>query len=160
MSIGGEVEKAQASVGRWLKILDPEIDAADISKRVRERLVSRESTSVSLPKDPNPAGLVQRLRWEMIESHASTWDSALRSDCDIVPRDYTIDWRVPILGPIHALVRRLINAEIRRYLMPALEKQSYLNRQFLRTLNELRQENHRLRRRIEELQEERESAGP
>jgi uncharacterized protein YaaN involved in tellurite resistance len=58
---------------------------------------------------------------------------------------------MPILGPLHAVVRRLINAEIRRYLMPALEKQSSLNRQLLRLVAELVQENDRLRRRVDEL---------
>ena len=76
-------------------------------------------------------------------------------DCDIVPRRYVINWRMPILGPIHALVRRLINAEIRRYLLHALEKQSYFNRQILRIVTDLTKENERLRQEIEELRQSR-----
>jgi hypothetical protein len=72
-------------------------------------------------------------------------------DCDVVPRSYAIDWRIPILGPVHAMVRKIINAEVRRYLTPSLEKQSSLNRQMLRILRELAQENVRLRERIQEL---------
>jgi hypothetical protein len=65
-------------------------------------------------------------------------------DCDLVPARYEIDWRVPIIGPIHAAIRRLINAEIRRFLLPSLVKQSHLNRVVLRLLQELEQENVRL----------------
>jgi hypothetical protein len=72
-------------------------------------------------------------------------------DGDIVPRYYAIEWRIPILGPIHAKVRRIINDEIRRYLMPSLRKQSTLNRQMLRALNDLGQENARLRQEIKGL---------
>jgi len=85
------------------------------------------------------------------ESASGNHISIRQRDCDIVPRYYVIDWRVPILGPIHALVRRIINAEIRRYLLPALEKQSQLNRQMLRILEDLVKENGCLRREIEEL---------
>ena len=97
----------------------------------------------------------------MFDSAAKEPVAVEQQDCDIIPRDYTIDWRVPILGPIHALIRRVINAEVRRYLMPALERQSYLNREFLRTLSDLREENDRLRRRIAELQRDhQEGPGP
>lgn len=80
--------------------------------------------------------------------------SIRRRDCDIVPRNYVIDWRIPILGPAHALVRRIINDEIRRYLMPSLRKQSNLNRRLLRALRELSRENAELRQEIEKLRDE------
>ena len=75
-------------------------------------------------------------------------------DCDIVPANYVIDWRVPILGPIHAAVRRVIHAELRRFLLPALEKQSHLNRAVLLALAELCQENARLSSDLEQVRQE------
>jgi hypothetical protein len=77
-----------------------------------------------------------------------------QDDCDLVPRNYTIDWRTPIMGPIHAAIRRIVNAEIRRYLLPALEKQSFLNRKVLQTLDELARENQALARENACLREE------
>lgn len=135
----------------WLAISEEGIDADEVTDKVlgclNQRGFLRNSDTVI-----NPEATVGTLWREMIAAPSQSYMAVTRQDCDIVPRDYTIDWRVPILGPIHALIRRLINAEIRRYLMPAMEQQSYLNRQLLRTLNDLRKENDRLRRRIDELQ--------
>src|SRR5690606_41931981 len=75
-------------------------------------------------------------------------------DCEVLPRDYVIDWRIPILGPIHAFVRRIVNAEIRRYLEPGLIRQTRFNRWVLRELQALQQENDALRRELASLREE------
>jgi hypothetical protein len=97
------------------------------------------------------------------------WIAVWLRDCDVVPRNYRIDWRLPILGPIHAWIRRIINSEVRRYLVPALEKQSFLNRKTLemldtllkrqkalsRTNEHLRQEIERLRERLDRDQDAR-----
>ena len=137
----------------WLEAPDQSIDARQLAEEVRQRLDGLQESE--LPMSATELGLlVETLRRQMLPSSGSSELRVVRCDCDIIPRDYTIDWRVPILGPIHALVRRLINAEIRRYLMPTLEKQSYLNRQFLQILNDLRDENDRLRRRIKRFPEE------
>ena len=137
----------------WLEIEDKGIDAEEIVQRIRERIAHRSDKALS--NEESPEAVAEALR-EMIsnaerDSDVSENVSIRQRDCDIVPRSYTIDWRIPILGPIHAVVRQVINAEIRRYLLSSLEKQSYFNRQMLRTVERLSQENARLRREIEEL---------
>lgn len=135
----------------WLEITDEGVDAEEITRQIHER-VAHHSDLLS----PGKAESIAHSLWkEMIES--GTDKSVSRTilisqrDCDIVPRQYVIDWRTPILGPIHAAIRRIINAEIRRYLASALEKQSHFNRQTLRILENLSQENARLRQEIEQL---------
>ena len=86
------------------------------------------------------------------EERVSRW----LHECDIVPENYVIDWRVPMIGPIHAAIRRVIYAEIRRSVLPALTKQSHLNRAVLQTLSELCQENARLRQELEALRQNQE----
>jgi hypothetical protein len=137
----------------WLEISDDELDAEEIERQVRERIARR---MVGTGAQEDPEAVAEALWQEMIGSGAEGAApgqglSLADADCDIVPRQYAIDWRTPVLGPIHARVRRIINAEIRRYLLPSLEKQSYLNRQMVSALNELRAENERLRQEIEQL---------
>jgi len=140
----------------WLEIRDPDVDAAEVAERVRERMAAREDLPQAEGSEKDPRALVDDLRRQMIDRDTNGDGLPIdERDCDVVPRNYVIDWRVPILGPVHALVRRLINAEIRRYLMPALEKQSYLNRQMLRLLDDLLQENKRLVQEIDELRGDR-----
>ncbi|MGD2148201.1 MAG: hypothetical protein PVH41_16035 [Anaerolineae bacterium] len=139
--------------GEWLEIPDPSIDASEVRDRVRDRMGVRSAKSPSLRLDEDPEALVERLREQMIDSDPEDALPVSEQDCDIVPRNYVIDWRIPILGPVHAWVRRIINAEVRRYLALSLERQSYLNRQFLRVLDDLVVENERLRQRIEELRD-------
>jgi hypothetical protein len=139
--------------GEWLEIPDPSIDASEVRDRVRDRMGVRSAKSPSLRLDEDPEALVERLREQMIDSDPEDALPVSEQDCDIVPRNYVIDWRIPILGPVHAWVRRIINAEVRRYLALSLERQSYLNRQFLRVLDDLVGENERLRQRIEELRD-------
>ncbi|MBN1487936.1 MAG: hypothetical protein JW981_09865 [Anaerolineae bacterium] len=137
----------------WLEINDPTLSADEISQEVQKLLVRH------LPDDehsqPDPCALAQSLWREMVAAATEppSPDSlpSLPTDSDIVPRNYVIDWQTPILGPIHAAVRRLINAEIRRYLMPALEKQTFLNAQLLQAFRQLAEENARLRRELDEL---------
>jgi hypothetical protein len=136
----------------WLEIPDEEVDAEEIMEQIRARAADRVGTS-SYEKDEDPVAAADALRQEMLENASGGEIPIQRRECDIVPRNYVIGWRVPILGPIHALVRRLINTEIRRYLSSSLERQSYLNRQLLRVLDGLVEENKCLRREIEELRE-------
>ena len=139
----------------WLEISDKDVNVQEIMRQIRERVAGRSSTT--LPDDENPEAVAEALREKMIGngeggSALGQHISIRQRDCDIVPRYYVIDWRIPILGPIHAVVRRIINDEIRRYLFPSLEKQSRFNRQALRALESLSQENARLRQEIEELE--------
>lgn len=138
----------------WLEIPDEEVNVQEIMRQIRERIAARDSREIGDLPDEDPKALVTSL-WEEIVGDASYLDGfplSLR-ECDIVPRGYIIQWRVPILGPIHAIVRRLINAEIRRYLLPALEKQSAVNRKIRSLLKDLVRENARLRRELNELRE-------
>jgi len=137
----------------WLDIPDPGIDASEVSEAVRERMAARTTPSASSGTEEEPEAIVDRLRKRMIESNPDDALPITEQDCDIVPRNYVIDWRIPILGPVHAWVRRVINTELRRYLALSLERQSYLNRQMLRVLHDLVLENRRLRERLEELEE-------
>jgi hypothetical protein len=138
----------------WLEIADDEVDVQEIMRVIRARIASRRG---EMPPDGVDAAAVAReLREEMLgrpvdDSPAGRLAALRARDCDIVPRQYTIDWRVPILGRIHAVVRRVINAEVRRYLVPSLEKQSSLNLSLLRVVADLVQENERLCRRLDEL---------
>ena len=140
----------------WLEIADEDIDVEEIMRQIRERIAEREG---SLPSDEvDPAVVAADLWKEMIgdpseETARGKLASIRPRDCDIVPRHYEIDWRIPILGPIHAVVRRIINAEIRRYLIPSLERQSSLNRRLLQVLGEVVHENASLREELQELKE-------
>lgn len=144
----------------WLEVGDERIDAGEMMRRVRERMESRE------PGGPgkggqDPLAVAEAVRREVIGEPlfdtslyggTSIWDH----DCDLVPHDYVIDWRMPLIGPAHALIRRVINDELRRYLDRSLDKQSHLNRQVLHVLQALVDENARLRREIEALRAARE----
>ncbi len=139
----------------WLEISDQNISVGEIMQRVRERAAGHYDGAPS--GGERPEQIAEALWNKMLgdaegESVLSEWVSIRQSDCDIVPRHYVIDWRIPILGPIHAVVRRVINAEIRRYLMPSLNKQSRFNRKVLRAVRGLARENAHLRQQIEALQ--------
>jgi hypothetical protein len=153
----------------WLEIKQSDVDAREVARRVRERLSRRD-----LSREGEDPVTVARMLWEEAVGPAvdgapadgapaegrpigvasADWISMWLNDCDLVPRNYTIDWRTPILGPIHATIRRIVNAEIRRYLMPALEKQSFLNRKVLQTLDDLARQNQGLARENARLREE------
>ena len=148
----------------WLEVGDTDVDAQELVHRVRERL-SRRAGEALADIDNASIEIVEATRQRVLGSWANM-DSAPAGDlsvigqvsvwlddCDIVPRDYVIDWRTPIIGPIHAAIRRLINAEIRRYLLPSLVKQSHLNRAVLRMVQELEEENARLRQEIARLRQ-------
>jgi hypothetical protein len=132
---------------------DPSIDGTEVMERIRERMADRGDDPFLWETEETPEAVARRLRRQMIDVDVENGVVIGERDCDIVPRDYVIDWRVPIVGRIHAVVRRIINAEIRRYLSSSLEKQSYVNRQMVRLLGDLAAENKRLRREVEELRE-------
>lgn len=139
----------------WLQIPDKDINVEEVMQQIRERIARRSSASP--PEEvESPTAIAETLWKETIADPDDEFAfgrrvSIRRRDCDVVPRYYEINWRIPILGPIHAVVRRVINAEIRRYLLPSLEKQSRFNRKVLQVLKDLTQENARLHREIEEL---------
>jgi hypothetical protein len=139
----------------WLEISDKDVNVQEIMRQIRERVAHRSSTT--LPDEENPEAAAEALREEMIGkgeggSALGQRVSIRQRDCDIVPRYYVIDWRIPILGPIHAMARQIINDEIRRYLFSSLDKQSHFNRQVLLALENLSQENARLRQEIKALE--------
>lgn len=135
----------------WLEIPDQDVDAQELMNQVSKRVAEHHQETIDL------AAVVQAVRQEVIGipvfdtildgERVALWES----DCDIVPHDYVIDWRVPILGPINAFVRRVINTEIQRYLSVSLAKQAHFNHQVLRILQQLADENEHLKRKIEEL---------
>ncbi|MGB9888496.1 MAG: hypothetical protein ACPLTQ_02370 [Anaerolineae bacterium] len=134
----------------WLEIPDEDIDVQEIMRQIRQRIAAREG--VSAESNDEPVAIATSLWEEVIGDRITLISFPLsQRECDIVPRGYTIEWRVPVLGPIHALVRKIINAEIRRYLLSALEKQSTFNRKVRRVLINLVRENTLLRQEVEEL---------
>ena len=145
--------------GDWLEISDKDVNVEEIMQRIRERIARR---GMSPGEVEVPTTIAENL-WKEIVSDATVESVSGKliliqlRDCDIVPRHYVIDWRVPILGPIHAVVRRVINDEIRRYLFVSLEKQALFNRKVLRALKGLAEENARLRQEIEVLRGAQES---
>ena len=138
----------------WLEIADEDVDAQETMRRIRERM-SLWIDAAQAEELGDPVEILEATRRQAFGSSVdvSLWRervSVWQRDCEVVPRGYVIDWRTPILGPINAWVRRIINAEIRRYLLPALEKQSYLNQVMLHALESLIQENARLYREVEQ----------
>ena len=136
-------------------IHDDQIDVQDIMRQIRANIARRTGTA----PDVDPVAVSDEL-WSNTIGAAET-RSALeqipltRHDCDIVPQNYVIDWRNPVLGPPHAVVRRVINDEVRRYLDASLAKQTRFNETVLRTLRQLTQENAALRREIDRLRAQR-----
>ncbi len=132
-------------------IHDDQIDVQDIMRQIRANIARRTGAAPEL----DPVAVSDEL-WSNTVGGAET-RSALeqipltRHDCDIVPQNYVIDWRNPVLGPPHAVVRRVINAEVRRYLDTSLAKQTRFNETVLRALRQLAQENAALRREIDRL---------
>ncbi len=140
----------------WLEIPNPDIDRDGLARQVEAGLHQR-TTSSNGPKPPEAiaASLWQQMiGYERIDTEALAQTKLQLRDCDIVPRHYTIGWQNPILGPIYAFIRNIINGEIRRFLSPSLERQSALNRQMLRMINDLRTENERLQQEIVDLKRE------
>ena len=139
----------------WLVIHDDQIDVEDIMRQIRANLARRKGEPAA-ESDVDPVAVSQELWTSMIGDTAHFRYGAdniplTRHDCDIVPRSYLIDWRIPILGPIHSIVRRLINAEVRRYLDASLTKQTRFNESVLHILRQLAQENRNLRQELDEL---------
>jgi hypothetical protein len=142
----------------WLEIADRSIDTDAVVRRVQERLAER-SRGEQDGEAVQTAALVDNTWSEMIGGpdarREEDGDLLISPDeCDIVPRHYTIGWRTPIIGPIHALVRRIIYAEMRRFVGPALDQQSAVNRQLLDAVGNLAHQNARLREEIRSLREQ------
>jgi len=133
----------------WLEIADEAIDTTQIEQQIYERMAKRNFQLYNNSECPKE--IARKLWQEMIGNTISNKLAISLETCDIVPRNYVIDWRIPILGPINALLRRLINAEIRRFLSSSLEQQSYVNRQVYQLLHDLLEENAQLRREIESI---------
>lgn len=138
----------------WFEISNEKISSQEIEREIENRLIGRKQAG-SANSEEDPATLAEILWQEMIDSNQESVfgeDVLLQiQDCDILPRNYVIDWQIPFLGPINAVIRRLINAEIRRFLLPSLEKQSFFNHQILHALKDVVEENKKLRLEIERL---------
>jgi O-antigen chain-terminating methyltransferase len=136
-------------------IHDDQIDVEDIMRQIRANIARRKGQSGER-SDLDPVAVSREL-WEGTIGDTARFQQQIggvpltRYDCDIVPRDYVIDWYIPILGPIHSVVRRVINAEVRRYLETSLHKQTRFNENVLRALRYLAQENDNLRQELEKL---------
>jgi hypothetical protein len=145
----------------WLEIKDPDLDAQEIERRIEARLARRghdNSSTACDDTDLEPGGRVAQQPDRAQAAQAPACEAVARwlHEYDIVPSNYVIDWRVPMIGRIHAAVRRVIHAEMRRSVLPALVKQSHLNRAVLQALSVLCEENARLRQELAELRQDRE----
>lgn len=146
----GEV-RCMDDQSKWLRIADDQVDVDELMDIIRRRVAMRRA-SQQAGEGEDPGELAQKLYRELIADRDDVSGLSVE-DCEILPDDYVIDWRIPVIGPIHALVRRVINAEIQRYLQAGLIRQSRLNRQVLLELHRLAQENRVLRERIDRLEE-------
>jgi hypothetical protein len=113
-------------------IHDDQIDVQDIMRQIRANIARRTAMAQEL----DPVAMSDEL-WSDTMGEAETRSlleqiPLTRHDCDIVPQNYVIDWRNPVLGP-HAVIRRVINDEVRRYLDASLAKQTRFNETVLRT---------------------------
>jgi hypothetical protein len=135
----------------WLEIADDKLDAREVERRVEERLAQRD-TGARLACPEFDVGDGHSCSDSQLLDERSEILTRWEQDCDLVPAHYEIDWRVPVIGRIHAAVRRVINAEIRRFLLASLVKQSHLNRALLRLVRDLDGENARLRHKVDGLQ--------
>lgn len=138
----------------WLEIADEHIDVEKIMGEIRQRLGRQGEISA----DGTPVQVANDL-WKDIIGDVNAPLLANRipirpQDCDIVPRNYKIEWRIPFVGHIHAVIRRIIDNEIRLFLYPSLDKQTRYNRRALWVLRSLMEENMRLRNDLEALREE------
>jgi hypothetical protein len=145
----------------WLEIRDPDLDAQEIERRIEARMARRgtvASFADSEDVEQDPGEQVAESPDIALPAQEAACNAVARwlQECDVVPANYVIDWRVPIIGPIHAAVRRVIHTEVRRFVLSALVKQSHLNRAVLQALNELCQENARLRQELAELRQDKE----
>jgi len=139
----GSTKKLDSGSADWLTISIDGADATDVLVQLQDKIFKHTS---SKQQDPSAVELVQQLRVQMLGDPSEISDSSVemlirQQDYDILPRDYKIDWRIPVLGPINSIVRRVINDEIRRFLFPPLKRQSSLNRQFVDAIQELQEEN-------------------
>ena len=135
----------------WLEVLDPTLNADDIMQQVHDRLQTR-----ALRCQKTDAEDQSRALWEKHVGRAAAQllsAPTLPETGNITPANYLIRWRTPILGPIHGLIRRLINSEVRRYVDASLQKQSRINEQYRENILLLMQENQRLRAEIEALKQ-------
>lgn len=136
----------------WLEIDDSEIDVQSIMEKIQRKL---EQTSKTEDVDVQQTA---DLLWSEIigfsKGPLQTNRLPIRpQDCDIAPTNYKIEWRIPVIGQIHAVVRRIIDNEIRMFLFPSIHKQVRYNRRVLWVLRSLVEENLRLRSDLEELQD-------
>ena len=136
-------------------IRDDQIDVQNIMRQIRANIARRKGEALA-DDGIDPIALSRDLWEEMIGEAARVRQATdplplSHYDCDIVPRNYVIDWHIPVLGPIHSIVRRLINAEMRRYIDASLSKQTRFNETVLSAMRQLAQENYRLRQEIEEM---------
>ena len=140
----------------WLEINHPEIDKQALQQKI-EAQVTKTLSEIAQSDDNDPQTIAQNL-WQALigplphEVEATTPFIPSLADCDIVPRNYNIEWQHPVLGPINATIRQVINEEIRRYLLNSLEKQSALNRQISEVLQTLMAENKALKEELNRLQ--------
>lgn len=137
----------------WLEIADENIDVEEIMAQIRQRLNQNDKKPVI-----DPVAVAETL-WKDIIGDPENLLIANRvpirpQDCDIAPRNYKIEWRIPVIGYIHAFVRRIIDNEIRMFLFPSLDKQMRYNRRALWVMRALVEENVRLRQDLETLQTE------
>ena len=144
-------------------IHDDQIDVQDIMRQIRANIARRKGEAIV--EDLDPAAISAALWTETIGESARMQTGSDRipltqQDCDILPHGYVIEWQNPLLGPPHSVVRRVINAEVRRYLDTSLAKQTRFNENVLRALRNLAQENAGLRRELEELRAARSQATP
>jgi O-antigen chain-terminating methyltransferase len=138
----------------WLEVEDDQVDAQAIERRVAERLASRPAVEMGGSGGFLAQGLDGADPGQSSPETARQVVARWQDECDIVPDNYAIDWRVPILGRVHAAIRRVIHAEVRRFVLPALVKQSHLNRAVLRVLDDLCRENERLNHDLDQARQE------
>ncbi|MCL5958817.1 MAG: methyltransferase domain-containing protein, partial [Chloroflexi bacterium] len=133
-----------------------DVDVKALVRQIREQVAQRgveaRAEQQLLVETQEELWREQRESWTVSEPPERVPPPSLE-ECEVVPGEYAIDWQNPILGPLNAQLRKIINAELRAYVRPMLEKQTHLNykiKDLFREVHQLRLDLHKLSREADE----------
>lgn len=163
--------RSEESKMETFEIKDEEINVEEIMKKIRENIKDRKESGVY---DNENSEEIEQVFSDISRSKEKSSHEleSINSNCDIRNNSYSISSHRPIMGKFLVKGRNLVHGEVRRYVDPALQKQSELNyklvdlfsdvketadscsnnmEQLKENVEELEDENRTLKSRIEQL---------